>query len=329
MKELLTKLLSTYGPSGREGQIQAVIEELVRPYVDELRVDALGNLIAIKRGNGKRIMFAAHMDQIGFVVTDADEHGFLRVFQVGGIRRTNSVNRHVVSGSGLHGVLSSDIQDVNPADVSLSTLFIDIGARNREEALQKVQSGDMFVYTPEIYGDERRMAAPAMDNRAGCALLVAMLRALQDSPNEVVCVFTTQEELGLRGATAAAYDISPDIGIALDVTPCGDTPKGMRNNAIELGKGIAVKILDQSLICTPWVVEKLEAAAKRADIPYQREVLVAGGTDAAAIQRTKGGIPAGVLSVPCRYVHSAVETIDLGDMEGGVKLLVEFLSQAV
>lgn len=163
-----------------------------------------------------------------------------------------------------------------------------------------------------------------MDDRAGCALLIEALKGLTDCPNEVVAVFTTQEEVGLRGARAAAWGVEPDVGLALDVTLCGDTPKGPRIS-VKLGGGIAVKVMDMSLICHPGVVEALEKAAGRAGALYQREVLTAGGTDAGAIQLTRGGVPAGVLSIPCRYVHSAVETVSLSDMREGVKLLGAYL----
>lgn len=326
MNEILSKLLSAYGPSGHENKAMAAAEELIRPYADEIKTDQLNNLIAIKRGkSGKKIMLAAHLDQIGYVVTSVDEKGFLRVARVGGVPRINSLFRHVVFENGVEGVVASEIQDADPADITLQRLFIDIGAESREEALSKIKIGDMAVWQPSIHEHGKRMSSPAMDNRAGCALLIMAMALIKDCPHDVYGVFTSQEEVGLRGATAAAYDINPDVGIALDVTSVGDTPKGIKNSAVALGAGIAVKIMDQSVICTPWVVEKLEAAGDRSGAKYQREVLEAGGTDAGAIQKTRMGIPAGVLSIPCRYIHSATEMIDLDDLEAGAKLLAAFL----
>jgi endoglucanase len=326
MKDTLKALCMAYGATGREETVASVIKDMIAPYVDEIKTDALGNLIGIKRGNGRKVMLAAHMDHIGFVVTDIDEKGFLRVHNAGGIRKLNSLNRHVVFENGVSGILSHEVLDHDlSADQSMRKLFIDIGAPVREEAESKIQRGDIAVYAPDVFevgGD--LLAGPAMDNRAGCALLAEALKALGETPNEIAAVFTSQEEVGLRGARAAAYDLSPDIGIALDVTLCGDTPKG-HVMSVKLGGGIAIKIMDNSLICHPGVVKKLEAAAERAGAKCQREVLTAGGTDAGAIQLTKGGIPAGVLSIPCRYVHSAAETVCISDMEEGVKLLVEFL----
>ena len=329
MKETLKKLLGAYGATGREENVAGVIAEMIRPYVDEMRIDALGNLIAVRHGEGKKLMFAAHMDHIGFVVTDIDEKGFLRVFNVGGIHTLNSINRHVVFANGVNGVISNETENVAENLRDVTHMFIDIGARSREEAAAKVKLGDVAVYAPDFFelGDDL-MAGPAMDNRAGCCVLVGVIRALKERSNEVVAVFTTQEEVGLRGARAAAYDVNPDYGIALDVTLCGDTPKGPKI-AVKAGEGPAVKIMDSSLICSPAVVRLMEDAAERAGVKYQREVLTAGGTDAAAIQLTRGGVPAGVLSIPCRYVHSACEAISIADIENGVKLLAELADAAL
>lgn len=328
MKDTLIRLLTAYGATGREDTVRQVIREMVAPYVDEMKVDALGNLITIKHGKGgKRVMLAAHMDHIGFVVTDIDDKGFLRVHNVGGIRRAWSLNRHVVFENGMHGVISSEERDVSPTDTTMLKLFIDIGAANREQAMEKVQIGDVAVYAPDVVDMGDYIASPAQDNRAGCAIVVETLKKLpEEMDNEVVAVFTTQEEVGLRGATAAAYSVNPDIGIALDVTLCGDTPKGPRI-AVKAGEGIAIKVLDNSLICNPALVAKLEEVAQKNQIRYQREVLTGGGTDAGAIQLTRSGVRAGVLSVPCRYVHSATETVNIHDLEAGTDLLAAYLGE--
>ncbi len=324
MKDTLKKLLATYGPTGREAGIAKLIEGLVKPYVDEIRTDALGNLIAIKKGAGKRVMVAAHMDQIGFIVTDIDDKGFLRVHNVGGIRRAFSINRRVVFENGMSGILSCEEKDNDPADKTMLKLFIDIGCRDKKEAEKLIRRGDVCVYSPDVFEMNELVCGPALDDRAGCALLIETLKALKNCPNEVIAVFTAQEEVGLRGARTAAFDVSPDVGIALDVTLAGDVPKGP-DIAVEVGAGVAVKVMDSSLICTPWVVDKLEALAAKGKISNQREVLTGGGTDAGAIQLTRGGIPSGVLSVPCRYVHSATEAVSMEDMAAGVKLLTAFL----
>lgn len=321
MKELLKKLLSAYGATGREEKVAAVIQEIVAPYVDETRIDALGNLICTRKGAGKKLMFAAHMDHIGFVVTDIDEKGFLRVFNVGGIRWTNSFCRHVVFANGVSGVFAFEQENFKDNMNDPNHMFIDIGASSKEEAEKMVSPGDVAVYAPDVFDLGADMiAGPAMDNRVGCAVLIGMLMALKERNNEVVAVFTTQEEVGLRGATAAAYDVNPDMGIALDVTVSGDTPGGAKV-AMKVGDGPCVKIMDRSLVCSPKVVSLMEEAAARAGVKYQREVLTAGGTDAGAIQLTRGGVHAGVLSIACRYVHSACEVVSIPDMENGARLL--------
>jgi len=326
MKEMLKTLCEAYGATGHEGCVANVIRGMIEPYVDEIRTDALGNLIAVKRGGGKRVMLAAHMDHIGFVVTDIDEDGYLRVHSVGGIRKLNSLHRRVVFESGMSGVVAAEAREHDlAADNTLQKVFIDIGAKDRASAETLVKRGDVAVYAPDVFDvGEDCLAGPAMDDRAGCALLVGALEQLKESPHEIVAVFTSQEEVGLRGARAAAYDIDPDVGIALDVTLTGDTPKGPLMS-VKVGAGIAVKVMDSSLICHPGVVRRLEQAAERGGIAYQREVLTAGGTDAGAIQLTRGGVPAGVLSIPCRYVHSATEMISLKDLQAGVDLLCAYL----
>ena len=267
------------------------------------------------------------MDHIGFVVTGADEKGFLRVHNVGGIRKRNSLNRHVVFENGVHGVLSNEIEDFSADDNKMTNLFIDIGAANREQALAAVEIGDVAVYAPDVFELQNGLlVSPAMDDRAGCAVAMKALEMLGDCENEVAFVFSTQEEVGLRGAKAAAYGIDPQIGVALDVTLSGDTPKGPKI-AVRAGEGPCVKVRDSSLVCAPRVVKGLEEAAERIGVKTQREVLTAGGNDAAAMQAARAGVLAGTISIACRYVHSACETISLADCEGAKKMLVAFLRQ--
>lgn len=324
IKSTLKAVCEAFGPTGHETRVAKLIEDMVKPYADEIRYDALGNLIAIKRGAGKRIMLAAHMDQIGFVVTAADENGFLRIHPLGGIARNVTLGRKVVFENGVEGVIYYEQTTEGGAyDVAMTRMFVDIGASSREEALSRVNIGDAATYAPGVIDMGARMASPAMDNRAGCAVLIELMRAAK-TENELMCVFTTQEEVGLRGARAAAYELNPDMGIALDVTPTRDIPKAVRHSVV-LGEGPTVKIMDSSLICSPQVVTQMRAAAERAGVKYQPEVLTAGGTDGAAMQLTRGGVPAGVVSVPCRYVHTPVEMVEISDMEGAVKLLCELV----
>ena len=323
MKNIISKLLNSYGPSGREDIISNTIREIIMPFVDEVKTDAMGNLIAIKRGSGTRIMLAAHMDQIGFIVTDIDDNGFLRVFNVGGIHVEASINRRVVFENGINGIISHEEEGFDLRDKTTKYLYIDIGATSKEDALKAVSIGDVAVYAPDIsWLMNDTLMAPALDNRIGCAVLIETLRQIKETNNEVYAVFTVQEELGLRGARAAAFDINPEIAIAIDVTIAGDTPKGHKI-AIKLGDGPCIKIMDRSLVCSPRVVNLLIKSAQDINIPVQREVLTAGGTDAGAIQLTRGGVTSGVISIPCRYVHTACEMISFEDAENAAALIAK------
>ena len=321
--QLLYDILGGYGPSGCEGRVRAVIERALEGHVDSLETDVMGNLIAVKKGDGtgKRIMLSSHMDHIGLAVIDADKHGFLRVCNVGGIRAQKMVSGHVVFENGVCGVVGAD--EKLKGEMTVSELYIDIGAQSREEALSMVSIGDMCVMQPRVSRlGEHRLASPAMDDRIACFVQAQVLLSLPEKmKNDVIAVFSVQEEVGLRGATTAAYAVNPDMGIAIDVTGVGDVPKVATKLPVSLGKGAAVKIMDRSLICTPSVVEMMEKLAQERSIPVQREVLPYGGTDAGAIQKTRGGVPSGVLSIPCRYIHSEAETVDLRDVRAAIDLV--------
>mgnify|MGYP003311571880 CR=1 FL=1 len=297
----------------------------VHSAVDDIRRDALGNLICEKKGtdpNGKRIMLAAHMDHIGFIVAAVEKEGYLRVTNVGGIGIDVSLTRHVVFANGVEGVVVCEpVQGAK----AMKNLFVDIGAESKEEAEKKVQLGDVAVYAPDCFRlGENRVASPAMDDRCACALLVKLLQTVGETKDTVIAVFSVQEEVGCRGAKVASFAKAPDVGIALDVTGWGDTP-GTSIPEIKLGEGIAVKVMDRASISNPALREELIACGEKAGVKTQREVLPYGGTDAGAMQTSRGGIPVCTLSIPCRYVHSACEVIDLRDVDAAKKLLVEYL----
>ena len=321
--KLLENILTIYGPSGHEGRVAEVIREALVGHVDEMYTDVMGNLIAVKKGDGtgRRIMASAHMDHIGLAVVDADKHGFLRVCNVGGIRAQKMVSGHVVFENGVRGVVGAD--EKVKGEMQVSDLYIDIGAQTKEEALSMVSLGDMCVMAPRVTKlGENRLASPAMDDRIACFVQAqAMLELPEKIKNDVYAVFSVQEEVGLRGATTAAYHVNPDLGIAVDVTGVGDVPKVATKVPVELGKGAAIKIMDRSLICTPSVVAMMERLAEENGIMVQREVLPYGGTDAGAMQRTRGGVASGAISIPCRYIHSEAETVDKRDVQACVELL--------
>lgn len=323
--DTLKALLPIYGPSGRETAVADAIEQMVKPYADEVSRDAMGNLTALKRGGGRKVMLAAHMDQIGFMVTHIDEKGFLRVTQVGGVTPAWVLFIPVRFGNGTAGVVGFETKVEGYDKLRHEHLFIDIGARSREEAEARVQIGDMAVFDSHLIESGKSISCGAMDDRTGCAVLVEVLKRVKNSPYDIYAVFTAQEEVGTRGARTAAYSIMPELGLAVDITPCPDTPEATRICSVELGRGPAIKVRDNSVICHPRVRRWLDDAAKAGGIPCQYEVLTFGGTDAGAIQASREGVPSGVISVPTRFGHSAQETIDKGDFEAIVELMLAAL----
>ena len=326
MNDTIRALVESFGPSGSEDRIRATIREMVEPFVDDLRVDALGNLIVRKRGDGsgRRIMLSAHMDEIGVIVSYIDEKGFLRVQPIGGVSPMLEVGGRVQFENGIVGVVSYEKLTGGAQVPGFDALFVDVGASSRADC--PVKLGDMACFLQPMVEVGKHLTAKAMDDRIGCAVLVEALRRLGGTPHEVVAVFSTQEEVGLRGATTAAFGVEPEVGIAVDVTLCPDTPEPAVKMAISLDQGPAIKIKDGGMIANPWVKDWMIATAEAKGIPYQLEVLVGGTTDARAMQTTRAGIPSGCLSIPCRYVHSPSETVSAVDVENAVKLLLAMLS---
>ncbi len=325
MKELIEKLTQTFGPSGYESQIRDLILENIKDYIDDYRVDALGNLIARKgekKENGKRIMISAHMDEIGLMVTHVDDQGFAYVTGIGGVRPINCVSNRVVFQNGVEGTIQvrEPKSEKTPA---MDQFYIDTGASSPEDC--KVRIGDPCVFVGRFVDQGDHWMSKAMDDRIGCLIGIETLKSITDTPNELFFVFSVQEEVGLRGAKTSAYSIDPDIGIALDVTLCNDTP-GSFEHSPKMGAGPCIKARDGSLIGTPWLNNALYDAAERAGVPYLVEVLRSAGTDAGAINLTRGGVPSSAVSVSCRYVHSPSEVVNVNDVKQSVLLLKEFLS---
>ncbi len=321
--DLLKELVGIYGPTSNERLIREYIIDEIKDFVDETFVDSLGNLIARKKGNGKRVMISAHMDQIGLMVIDIDEKGFVRFTNVGGISPIISLSQQVIFENGTIGVIYAEpVDDISK--LKLENMYIDIGAFSKEEAEKKVSIGDICIYKSEYVENENVVFTPYLDDRVGCFIAIEALKSINNPINDLYFVFSVQEEVGLRGAKTAAYRVDPDVGIALDVTSHGDTPKA-RRFAIGLNKGAAIKVKDNSIICHPRVKDLLVKLARDNEIPYQMEVLEFGGTDSGAIHVNKEGVPSGVISIPTRYVHSTVEMASKNDIINCTKLLVEFL----
>lgn len=318
--EILETLNRTHGPSGDERGVRAKIEELARPFADEVTADTLGNLIVHKKGEGPRVMLAAHMDSIGFIVTHIEKEGFLRVGRLGGIAPKEAAYSAVRFKNGVRGVFVPE-EKADFGKLKLDECFIDIGAENEKEAKKLVQVGDTCVYDGPVRVQGSRVTAPYLDDRLACAVLLCALERIKEPAYNLSLVFTVQEAVGLRGARTAAWWAEPDLGIAVDVTDVDDTPGSEKYGTTQLGKGAAVKVMDSSVICHPEVVARLEELAKAEGIPVQRDILRAGGTDAGAIHTTRCGVKTGGISIPCRYVHTPAETASLEDAQACIRLI--------
>lgn len=326
--KVLEMLVETPGPSGSEHLIRQKIEDEIRDHVDEMYTDALGNLIARKGSKGKggkRVMVSAHTDEIGLMVTHVDDNGFARFISIGGVSPLTCLGGRVLFMNGTRGVIGIERLAAGEQP-TLAHLFIDTGATSKENSTVTV--GDVAGFERPFLNLGKRLVAKSMDDRAAVAVAIQALKAIKKTVNEIYFVFSTQEEVGLRGAITAAYGVDPEVGIAIDVTRTGDTPKGVKM-AVALGNGPAIKVRDSSFIADPRVIEWMVNEAKAQGLPYQMEVLEAGGTDGAAIQRTRAGVPAGCLSIPCRYIHTPSEMVDRDDLERSVALLIGLLEKAI
>ncbi|MBC8535669.1 M42 family metallopeptidase [Feifania hominis] len=325
--DFLYELLSTPSVSGNEEKIARKIREKIAPHVDEIRTDAMGNLIAVRRcgrADAETFMLCAHMDEIGVMVNFVEENGYLRFVPMGGLTVFSLANMQMEFTNGVRGVVCIE-EEVKLADLKLKNLYLDIGASSREQALERIDIGDVacVVNEPLKMGD--RLVSKALDNKIGCAILCGVIEKLKDPLYDCVFVFSTQEELGLRGARTAAYSVEPDYAIAVDVTDSGDMI-GSKNCPLKLGEGAAIKVKDSSVICHKSMINHLTYSAKENKIKYQMEVLKSGGTDAGAISASRAGVVTGGVSIPTRNIHTPTETIDLKDVDACVRLLCHALT---
>ena len=329
MKKLLQQLTEAFGPSGYEDRVRELICVEIQGLADEIRVDALGNLIARKKpsrpnGDTRKIMIAAHMDEIGLIASHVDQNGFVRFSSIGTVFRRYVLGGRVRFLNGTVGVIGYDRLDNINEMPTLDKVYIDVGATSAKDC--PVGIGDVAAFDRPFTEMGRRLVAKSMDDRAGVLVAIETLRALQgkSTPHDLYFVFTTQEEVGTRGAATSAYGVDPDVGVAIDVTPTGDTPNALKME-MALGRGPCIKFQDVGAISDPRVVQWMIRAAEKNKIPYQREVLLIGGTDARAIQSVRAGVPSGCLSIPVRYVHSPSEVIDYQDLQNAVRLLTAVL----
>jgi endoglucanase len=335
--ELLKQLSEVAGISGWEDRVCTLVEKELKGLVDDVRSDALGNIIAHKKGKGPKVMIAAHMDEIGFYVKHVDDKGFLRVQNVGGFDTRNLFARQVT----VHTTKGDLLGLMNPGGKfplmatpeernkvpTVPEFFIDLGS-SVEDVKKQVKVGDPVTLRQEAKELGRFFTGKAMDDRVAMFVVLETLKHLKGKkfPYDVYVVFTTQEEVGLRGAITSAYGVEPEIGIALDVTLAADTPGSPADQAVtEMGKGVAIKVMDGYSISHRGLVQTFVNLAEKKKITHQMEVLPSGGTDAAGIQKSRAGVPSVTLSIPTRYIHTVTECVHLDDVTATIDLLAAYL----
>ena len=333
--KLLKKLSEAFGVSGFEDEVRDLIADEIKEYIDEIKIDTMGNLVAVKKSKVKnplKVMISAHIDEIGFIVRYIDDKGFLRLDTIGGIYDPYYLARRVIVkgkkkikaiiGARTLQALSNDAKK---KQAETEELFIDLGLPV-DEVRKLVEIGTPVSACEECMKLGELVSGKAMDDRVGVYCMIEVLKKLKSSKFEIYFVASAQEELGLRGATTSAYEINPDIGIAIDVTHAGDVPDiPPHKYVVSLGKGVAIKIKDSGILSSPALVKTMRGIADKNKIPYQLEVLPKGATDGGALQRSRGGMNALTLSIPTRYVHSPVETCNCGDIQTAIDLLCNFL----
>ncbi|WP_462412449.1 M42 family metallopeptidase [Neobacillus sp. Marseille-QA0830] len=340
---MLKELTDVKGIPGNEREVREVMKKYITPYADEITTDGLGSLIAKKVGNadGPKIMVAGHLDEVGFMITQIDDRGFLRFQTVGGwwgqvmlAQRVTIVTRKGevtgIIGSKPPHVLSAEARK---KPIEIKDMFIDIGASSRTEAEEwGVRPGDMVVpyFEFTVMNNEKMLLAKAWDNRIGCAIAIDVLRQLQgvDHPNVVYGVGNVQEEVGLRGAKTSTHKIEPDIGFAVDVGIAGDTPGITEKEAMsKMGKGPQIVVYDASMVAHKGLRDFVTDTADELNIPYQFESIPGGGTDAGSIHLTHNGVPALAITIATRYIHSHAGILHRDDYENAVKLIVEVIKR--
>ncbi|MBE7021964.1 MAG: M42 family metallopeptidase [Ruminococcaceae bacterium] len=329
MFDLLRRLCEVSAPSGCETHLHELISKEVRPFADDISTDALGNLIVHKKGAGKRLMLCAHVDEIGLIATCFSKEGGVYISALGGVLPQAALYQRVRFTGGAEGVVVPDGKPEElPQNLKLQNLYVDIGAKTQAEAEERVKIGEAaaFCGTFSMQGD--CLISKALDDRAGCFVLIEALKCMKTHTNDLYFVFTAAEELGLRGAKAAAGSVRPDYAVAVDVTRTGDVPSAPKM-AVELGKGVAIKIKDSSFLAHPMMKDTMKELCIRKEIPYQLEVLERGGTDAGAIHITGGGVPSGCISLPTRYIHTPGEMMHKADLNGAVALMTALLEEGI
>ena len=335
---LLEKLSNAFAPPGYEDEVREIVRSELENVVDEIKIDALGNIIGIKHGNDAypAILLDAHMDEVGFIITHIEKKGFLRFHPLGGFDpKVLYAQKVVIKGDkgfvyGYIGAKAPHLQKPGEQSkaVEIENLFIDVGAASDEEVKELgIDIGSVGTFaTKFIRLNDKRVMGKAFDDRAGLTALISIMKQLKDSEYNIIAIGAVQEEVGLRGARTAAWQVEADFALALEGTAAADTPGTPdHRKSTELGKGPAITIADRSIIAHPKIVKALVEVANRRNIPYQFKRVIVGGTDAGVIHLTREGIPSGVVSVPCRYIHSPAAVLDLDDLKHMIDLVIGFI----
>ena len=330
MNEILKQLTEIPGVSGDEKAVRKAIKELIEPHVDEWSVDAMGNLIVLKKGTGEsdlRVMLDAHMDEVGFLITDVDSNGTFKFETVGGFDSRVLQGKVLQVGSKkVTGVIGGKPVHLSSAAerrkiTSSSSMRIDIGASGKDSALSKVKIGEYATFKTEYQELEHVAIGKALDDRAGCALIIELMQG-EPYPFDLYGSFTVQEEVGLRGAHVAASIIKPDVALALDCTPAYDLPnKADESPNVALGRGAAIYVMDRGTIQDPRLIGHIMRTAEENDLPFQLRKPGGGGTNTASIQRSGPGVTSATVSLPGRYMHGPHSMINLEDYTNTKKLL--------
>ncbi len=318
--ELIKKLTAVYGPSGREETVAGVIMTLLREEGLEPRTDGMGNVIVKVGGEGKKLVFMAHMDTVGLLLTRIDKDGFGYFTNIGWLDPAMIAHNMVVFENGVQAAVCISDNKVGK-EIKLGDLYLDFGFASKEETEKNISVGDMAVYKPVYLEQGEKIMSTYLDDRCGCVILLSALKKMRDLKNEVWFVFSAQEELGARGAGPAAYGIDGAVGIAVDVTAVDDVPGSAHDGTAILGKGAGIKVMDRNTLSRPVVMEAMRKAAIREDISTQNEMMLGGGTDAGRMAETGSGMAVGGISLPTRYTHSPVEICHKNDYLACVRLV--------
>lgn len=325
--ELIKKMSLCFSPSGREDNIREFIKEEIKDFVDEINEDAMGNLIARKKGTGKKILFLAHMDEIGMMVTNVGDNGFLRFSCLRELDPCMLLGQRVVFNNGFEGCICKEKSE-DESKPEISKMYIDIAGTCSDFVKKNFEAGDMCVLKSDYYEVDDNIICKAADNRIGCYILTEVMKKQIETNNDIYYVFTAQEEVGYRGAKTAGYQIYPDVCAVIDATPTTDSHVVAKTN-VSLGSGAAIKIKERYMITNNKLKKFLIETAEKNNIKYQYEILELWGTDSTAVQYSREGVPSCGISIPTRNIHSPNEIVNKRDIIECIKLVQAFIKTYV